>query len=270
MQNAIGSWPSGTSLSTITLVPPKSPRRIHGTVTPRKKFPAASILSPEGYIPDKKPHFQQRMIAMVSEEERRRIGRDLHDVMAQQLAAIVFLSRALETKLTTEMPALLPEAAQLAELATEAALQVRDLSSSLYPVDLERRGLVASLEKLSQSQTHIYRKPCTFRHKGKPSALEPMVALNLFRIAQEAVANALRHSQAKRVLIQFHATKKQLCLIVSDNGRGFVPGRMEPDGKGICIMYYRAESIGAHLRIATAKPHGTVITCVLKLSPKSK
>jgi two-component system sensor kinase FixL len=232
-----------------------------------EKGQVASILSLAQDISHQEQSFMERSIAMVSEKERQRIGRELHDVLAQQLAGLAFLSKAFEVKLTAQSPKLSAQAAQLAQLASEAALQVRNLSSGLYPAELERRGLVGALRELALGQAQIYKRPCSFRQTGRPLVLDSAVALNLFRIVQEAVSNAMRHSRASHVSIRFHATKKTLELIVSDNGSWHTPFSGKPEGKGIRIMNYRAESIGAHLLIAAAKPCGTTVTCTVQLNP---
>jgi len=230
----------------------------------------ASILSLVQDISNQEQSFMERTVAMVSETERQRIGLELHDVLAQQLAGLAFLSKAFEVKLSAQMPGFSAQAAQLAQLAqlaSEAVLQVRNLSSGLYPAELERRGLVAALRELALGQEQIYQKSCTFRHTGLSPTIDPAVSLNLFRIMQEALTNAMKHSHAAQVTIHLHATKKELYLIVSDDGRGFAPAMAQSDGKGIRIMNYRSESIGAHLLIEAAKPHGTVVTCTVQLNP---
>jgi PAS domain S-box-containing protein len=226
----------------------------------------SSILSLAQDITHQEQSFMERSIALVNEKERQRIGLELHDVLAQQLAGLAFLSKALEVKLSNRLPSFSGEAAQLAELASETALQVRNLSSGLYPAELERRGLVAALRELVLGQVQIYKRSCSFKQSGNPPALDPAVSLNLFRIVQEAVTNAMKHSGASHVTVHFRATNKKLDLIVSDDGRGFSPTPGKANGQGIRIMNYRAESIGTHLQIKPNKPRGTIVTCTVDLN----
>ena len=115
----------------------------------------ASILSLVQDISNQEQSFMERTVAMVSETERQRMGLELHDVLAQQLAGLAFLSKAFEVKLSAQMPGFSAQAAQLAQLASEAVLQVRNLSSGLYPAELERRGLVAALRELALGQEQL-------------------------------------------------------------------------------------------------------------------
>jgi len=232
-----------------------------------EKGQVASILSLAQDITHQERSFMERSIAMVSEKERQRIGLELHDVLAQQLAGIAFLSKALERKLSSRSSGHSAQAGQLAQLASEAVLQVRNLSSGLYPAELERRGLVAALRELTLGQAQIYKIPCTFKQTGEAPALDSGVSLNLYRIVQEALTNAMKHSNARRVTILFQAKKKELHLIVADDGRGFLPIKEEARGKGIGIMTYRAESIGAHLQIESAQSRGTIVRCIIQLNP---
>jgi PAS domain S-box-containing protein len=232
-----------------------------------EKGQVASILSLAQDITHQEQSFMERSIAMVSERERQRIGLELHDVLAQQLAGIAFLSKALEKKLSARSAPCSGEAAQLAQLASEAVLQVRNLSSGLYPAELERRGLMAALRELALGQEQIYKIPCSFRQTGTPPALNSRVSLNLFRIVQEAVSNAMKHSRASRVAIQFKATQATLNLVVTDDGQGFIPSTRAATGKGIRIMNYRAESIGANLQIESGKSRGTIVRCTVQHRP---
>ena len=232
-----------------------------------EKGQVASILSLAQDITHQERSFMERSIATVSEKERQRIGLELHDVLAQQLAGIAFLSKALERKLSTRSSGFSTEAGQLAQLASEAVLQVRNLSSGLYPAELERRGLVAALRELTLGQAQIYKIPCSFRQTGEAPVLDARVSLNLYRIVQEAVTNALKHSRASRVKIHFQVKKRDFHLTVSDNGCGFSPRVEDAKGQGIPIMTYRAESIGALLQIKSVRSQGTRIRCTVHLAP---
>ncbi len=224
-----------------------------------------SILSLAQDITHREQSFMERSIAMVSERERQRIGSELHDVLAQQLAGLAFLSKTLQVKLSNQLPALASDAAQLADLASEAAVQVRNISSGLYPAELERRGLLAALKELALGQTQIYGIPCTLDTTDRKVSLDPTTALNLFRIAQEAVTNAMKHAQATSVTIRFRSASNSVILTVTDDGCGFDGAITDTTGKGVRIMKYRAESIGATLQIDRRIPQGTLITCTLPL-----
>jgi PAS domain S-box-containing protein len=233
-----------------------------------EKGQVASILSLAQDITHQERSFMERSIATVSEKERQRIGLELHDVLAQQLAGIAFLSKALERKLSARSSGCSSQAGKLAQLASEAVLQVRNLSSGLYPAELERRGLVAALRELALGQAQIYKIPCSFRQTGTPPVLDSRVSLNLYRIVQEAVANALKHSRASRVEIHFQVKKGDFQLIIADDGCGFSTKAGKSKGQGIPIMTYRAESIGALLQIESVRSQGTVVRCSVQFMPE--
>lgn len=195
-------------------------------------------------------------IARVSEEERRRLGQELHDGLGQQLTGVALLAKALQNRLARDRH---PAAADAAEVATMAARVLDDMrreAHGLYPVELERRGLAVALEELALTTRQLHGVDCRFEPRGELPPLDKAAALHLYRIAQEATHNALRHGRAKRICIRLAASASVMTLEVEDDGRGFRPRGAKP-GMGIQIMKYRAGVLGAGLTISRLRPRGT-------------
>lgn len=200
-------------------------------------------------------------IIHVSEEEQKRIGQELHDGLGQHLTGIAFLAKALEQKLATlALPEKL-DAAQIVQLVNQSISRTRALARGLFPVELESNGLMAALEQLSANIHALYRVSCTFQCGEPVLVYDNVVAINLYRIAQEAVGNAVKHGHAHRILIELKKTGERVFLAVSDDGSGYDPVAWEnSSGMGIHIMQYRAKMIGANLEIHKDTGQGSTIS----------
>jgi two-component system, LuxR family, sensor kinase FixL len=126
-------------------------------------------------------------------------------------------------------------------------------------------GLSLALESLAQSVSRLHRVNCTFRRYGQVAASDDQVAMHLYRIAQEAVQNALRHGRAKNIAISLQSAGELLTLCVSDDGTGIASPAA--DGIGLAIMRYRARISGGELSIEQSEAGGTIIVCTAKLTP---
>jgi signal transduction histidine kinase len=195
----------------------------------------------------------------ISEREQRRIGQDLHDGLCQQLTGISLLSRSLQQQLTGSTS---DDANKITTLINECIEQTRQVTRGLHPVPDEPTGLQLALTELAASVSEASRLPCVCECPQPVPIPDQTAATNLYRIAQEAVQNALRHSGATQITIGLQMDERAITLVVRDNGRGIAyPTRSA--GLGLDIMRYRADSMGASLEIARADEGGTVITCVL-------
>lgn len=197
-------------------------------------------------------------IARVSEEERRRLGQDLHDGLGQQLTGLALLARALHSRLAADRHSAAADADELARQMARVLEDMRRQAHGLYPVELERSGLQVALEELALTHRQLFGVQCQVTIQGKFPPLEKSHALHLYRIAQEAVHNAIRHGAAKRICIRLSSSAKQIVLEIRDDGRGYRPKRREP-GMGIQIMRYRAGVLGADLSISRLPPRGTLV-----------
>src|SRR5207248_9077634 len=134
----------------------------------------------------------------MSEREQRRIGPDLHDGLCQQLTGIAFLVQAMQQKLAASAEAESASAAEINVLLKEAVNQARNLSHGLYPVDPQPDGLMLALRQLPENISRLFNVSCTFRCPRPVMIDDNSIATHLYRIAQEAVQNAIRHGKASR------------------------------------------------------------------------
>lgn len=203
----------------------------------------------------------ERQILEISEQEQERIGQDIHDGLCQLLSGIKFKTTLLEQKLTARGLAQAQDAAALESLLNTAITQARNVARGLHPVDLEARGLMFALESLAASVSAVYGVACACRF-GRPVLVhDHVVATHLYRIAQEAITNAIKHGRASAILVRLSRAGDGLTLEVQDNGVGFSARPKKRPGMGVPLMRYRARAIGAGLEIQTAQAGGATVTC---------
>jgi two-component system CheB/CheR fusion protein len=205
----------------------------------------------------------EKEILDVTEQERRRIGQDLHDGLGQMLTGIGLLSQNLARQLEQHDQAEAEEAAEITDLIREADQYARDLARGLTPVDLEASGLVAALERLVANAERLFDIECVFDEVGSALIHDGTTATHMYRIAQEAVSNAVRHGQAKRIKISLAAGAAQTRLRIQDDGVGFSEANTEGPGMGVHIMEYRARIVGGTLDISSTPGTGTTVTFTL-------
>jgi signal transduction histidine kinase len=205
----------------------------------------------------------EQEIITVSEREQMRIGRDLHDGVCQYLVAIAYTAGLLKQDLQQEAPAKAATAGEIADLLQDAVVRTRDLARGLSPVDSDVDGLASALEELASSTSKLMGVSCSLIYPQSVSIPDNSQAIHLFRIAQEAVSNAVKHGHARTVIIALESTDYELSLRVSDDGIGFDPASIEKRGMGLNTMRYRAHMEGGHLDIESNSPTGTVVTCTI-------
>jgi signal transduction histidine kinase len=209
---------------------------------------------------------QQELIDAVWSQHRR-FGQELHDTLGQELTGIRMMAETLRSKLESKS---LPEAGAVAELAEyirEAQDHARQLSKGLLPVDIFREGLTAALEDLAEHTTkQAAGLNCVFDCDQTIEIPGNEMATHLFRIAQEAVNNAVKHSRAKCIALSLAERSPWLVLEISDDGIGFeeTDGMTSP-GMGLRIMRYRASAIGGTLTIEHGEDRGTKVRCMVEL-----
>jgi len=208
-------------------------------------------------------------IISISEREQQRIGRDLHDDVCQFLVAIGFSASMLSRELEKESLVLAKTAAEIADCLQDAARQTRDIACGLSPVDRDEGGLESALDELAASTSRLAGISCSFAHSSPAQIRDNTQAIHLFRIAQEALANAIKHGRAKAVVIALEAGEGTCSLRISDDGIGFAPNDSKKTGMGLSIMRYRARMIGGTLEIQTNAPTGTVVACTIGKSVRA-
>ncbi len=202
----------------------------------------------------------EKQILEISEEERERIGQDLHDGLCQLLSGIKFKTTLLEQKLQKKAVAEAQDARAIESLLNKAIEQARNTARGLHPVELEARGLMSALQGLADSVEAIYGIGCVCEFK-QVLVHDHVVATHLYRIAQEAINNAVKHGQPSRILIRLSGTAERLALSIQDDGVGLPPRRRKKTGMGLHLMNYRARAIGGAIDIRPVQPAGTLVTC---------
>lgn len=197
--------------------------------------------------------------------EQRRIGQDLHDGLGQHLTALELMCEALRSDLEQTQPEAAAQARQIGLFLREAVSQTRSLARGLAPFRLKAGGLVAALEELAEMISAAGSARCRVVARGK-FQLPDETAIQLFRIAQEAVNNAVKHSQAHEIVIHVARTEGALALEIRDDGTGFRAARKAARGQGLEIMRHRANSVGAELEISSRRGHGSCVACTLPLT----
>lgn len=206
----------------------------------------------------------EQEILEASDSEMRRIGHDLHDGVGQQLTALALFNAGLQREVEVRAPDLAGSLKKIGGDLREIIRQVRVLSHGFSPVPFEDNGLVEALKQLAEGTRSVARVDCEFEASTPISINDPRRAAQLYRIGQEAVTNALKHGQAHKVHISLESTTAKVELRVKDDGRGFSPAATARQaGLGLRAMKYRADLVGATLRIDSAPGQGACITCTL-------
>jgi PAS domain S-box-containing protein len=219
----------------------------------------AAVATTERDITERKQ--LERELLALREKEQKLIGREMHDSMGQMLTGIAVKSKGLELKLKRKSLEESADAADICELAGEAIAQTRRLARMLYPVDIEAGGLISALQGLASSTEDLFGISCRFQCNNLVPIRDPVTAQHLYRIAQEAITNAIRHGKAKKVRIGLTSTKGKATLKVASDGKNFPRIPAKKNGIGLKIMEYRANMIGGALDIGRGRTGGTIVTC---------
>jgi signal transduction histidine kinase len=191
------------------------------------------------------------------------IGQELHDGLGQQLTGIAFLVSSLSETLGAKSAPEVPTVRQVEHLLGEAMSVIRALSRGLYPIALETGGLSSALHHLSEYAQGSSGVQCAVRCTINTHLIDKTIALNLYRIAQEAFCNALRHSKAQRIEIKLSEAGEEYRLSVEDNGIGFPSQPMKTRVTlGLRSMRSRADLIGAEMEIRKNPGGGSAIIVI--------
>lgn len=217
----------------------------------------------------------EQEVLRISDEERLRIGHDLHDGLGQMLTGIGLIAQDLARRLERAGSEDAETAAEITAFIREADQMARALARGLVPVDVEAGGLESALRRLGANAERLFGIACDVEIEGAPTFGDESAPAHLFRIAQEAVSNAVRHGHASRVAIRLEAREGRLRLRIEDDGRGVSEAELaraaaapdEAGGMGVRIMHYRARIIGGALEIRRRPEGGTTVLCSIPPSP---
>ena len=208
-------------------------------------------------------HRLQREILEVSDNERRRIGQDLHDDLCQMLTGITFAVGSLEERLTAGNLVAAAATHEIGELLQRANREAHNIAHGLYPTELEGVGLLAALQRLADEITRTGKAQCELLCDTSVAIPDQAQTLHIYRIVQEALANALRHGLATVITITLAVVDGQISLEVANNGRDWPIELAKPAGMGLNIMAYRARMIGGALQICRGEHGGTIVGLTL-------
>jgi signal transduction histidine kinase len=200
-------------------------------------------------------------IIRISEHERARIGRDLHDTVCQQLVRIGFSSNALHKELARQAS---PETTLAEKICRMLDTTIRDgcqIARGLCPMKLVGNNLEAALRELARQTQEQTGLVCELEYPAALRVGGQEIPMALYRIAQEALQNAVKHSRASRIRIRLGGEGQGLVLTVTDDGVGFPADARAARGMGVSIMQYRAGEIGGRLEIRRGEGRGTQVRC---------
>jgi PAS domain S-box-containing protein len=200
-------------------------------------------------------------ILSAAEREKRRIGQDLHDGVCQHLTDAALVAKSLGDRVASADPELGRDLLEVSGMIQSASHQVRGIARGLLPVELEVGGLAGALRDLAQSSNR--RVPTELNCSNDIQITDEELCTNLYRIAQEAVNNAARHSEASRIVISLRRAAGEVTLSIEDDGHGLPVNVTGETGMGLSIMKYRASSVGARLEMGNAPKGGAWIRCVV-------
>lgn len=202
-------------------------------------------------------------IQEISEREQRRLGQDLHDGLGQSMTGIAFLAKVLQQKLQAKAAEEAEAAGNIASLINEALAQTRRLSRGLCPVVLDSNDIEAALGQLAENLRTLFSVSCELQCEPEIKITDNAVAVHLYRIAQEAATNAIKHGRAKKIGLSLTSTKSRLILKVTDDGCGLPPAIHKGKGMGLRVMQHRAHMIGANIALRPSKERGVTVICSL-------
>ncbi len=207
----------------------------------------------------------EREILEVGSQEQLRIGQDLHDGLCQELTGVSFALQVLGQKLAARTAPETASIRKIAELVDQSMSHARALAHGLQPVTLDASGLESALQELAAKTQRLFRVSCLLVSDGPVLVHDNLIATHVYRIAQEAIGNALKHGKAKTIALDLGAQRGQLHLTISDDGVGLQQTSGDGKGIGLRTMAYRASVVGGMLDIRPGERGGTVVTCTIPL-----
>lgn len=213
----------------------------------------------------------ERSILEISEEEQARIGRELHDDLGQLLTGAAYLAGALASSLARTDHESSRQAGEIKKVVQDAIKRTRYISHGLIPFNIASQGLKQGLEQLAHDVATLSGIPCEIVFSGNTEIGDFMIATHLYRIAQEAINNAVKHSSASKLHMELGANADEIRLLIADDGVGLPEQLHGADtGVGLMNMKYRAQIIGATIALEAGKGRGTRVTLALPLRPHAQ
>ena len=204
-------------------------------------------------------------IARVADRERHRLGQDLHDRLGQHLTGTALTAQLLKEKLAARSAPEAGEAEKLVRYVEEGVDLTRNLARGFFSPEVEAEGLIVALQHLAEKVTERFHVDCTFNGDASIRIHDSTVANQLYRIAQEAATNSIKHGAAKHIDIWLAANGPELSLTITDDGAGFPDNRPQSEGLGLRLMRYDATLSGGTFDVRRNGERGTIATCRVRL-----
>jgi signal transduction histidine kinase len=208
----------------------------------------------------------EKEILEISEREQQRIGHDLHDGLCQHLTATAMAAQVLGQKLATTSIAESRDAGEIVRLIEEGIAMTRNIAHGIAPLDMDSEGLITALRGLAANVSRMFKVACTLESDSPPLVEDANAATQLYRIAQEAVQNALRHGKPRQIVMSLSCMRARAELTIEDDGEGLPENWQSGRGLGTRIMAHRAAMIGGVLSIEPNPTGGTFVTCSFPLA----
>ena len=228
------------------------------------EIPINGIQILAGIIRDlsKRRELEHRLIE-IGNEERRRIGRDLHDGLGQMLTGIRMLAESLARKLHANAVPGAEEVKEIAEMINEADGIARSIARDMVQVEIEKKGLEVAVDELCRKIEKMTGVSCKLTIEKDFEIEDQTRALHLYRIIQEAINNAVKHGKATSIDIQIFEHDHHISIEIQDDGVGFSDQPSDQEGKGIQIMEYRARMMGGNLDLLRTESNRTMVRCLI-------
>jgi signal transduction histidine kinase len=233
-------------------------RRLHDDVDALAKKRSAQLVSEI----EARERLEQELVH-ISEREQRRVGHDIHDSLCQHLTGTALAGQVLVQNLKAQKSTSADSAARVVELIEDGITLSRHVARGLNSVERSGDGLMEALEDFAASTNELFKISCQFDCPLPVLINDIHDAEHLYRIAQEAVGNAIKHGRARNIQIRLEASKGGKRLRIIDDGAGRPPFSANGKGMGLQIMSYRADRIGASFSVRRREPTGTIVNCFL-------
>ncbi len=221
----------------------------------------------ERTLAEKEIHALTARLITAQEEERKRLARELHDDLSQQIATLSIAASNLKKDIASEDTEARAQSERIQQKLVQLAEGVRRLSHNLHPAVLEYSGLGAALQSYCDEFSTLTGITVSFRAEGSFESLSASVALCLYRIAQEALQNVLKHAQIGRAQLTVTKSADSVCLTVSDAGVGIdTLGARIPQGLGLVNIKERTRLVNGTLRIESQPNQGTTLKVTVPIS----
>jgi signal transduction histidine kinase len=201
----------------------------------------------------------------IAENERRRIGLDLHDDLGQKMTGMLLIARAMEQRLAREGHKEVEDVRRICELIEQSVHHTHNLAHHFSAIDANGGDLAEVMSGLAATVEKMFGIPCECTIKGEIPPMPENASAQFYKIAQEAVSNGIKHGKASCVWISITSNAQKLVVTIRNDGIPYTPPLNPKARMGLRTMNYRANTIGATFEIKANQKNGTIVTCVLPI-----